>query len=116
MEKTSKAGDAEPKCFIRRSMALPVPRSTSSVHVEGQSHGIAVLREGRCEHTLEEEGQESDHEHEENTNDATVNPAEDRVEVVAARYSDKLPSRSILADCQLVLEGTQEDHYNVVST
>ena len=40
--------------------------------------------------TLEEEREERNHEHEEDTNDATVNPSENGGEVVAARRSDEL--------------------------
>ena len=37
VEKTSNAGEREAKCFVRRRIALPVPRSMSSIGDEDES-------------------------------------------------------------------------------
>ena len=61
-------------------------------------------------HTLQEQRKESDHEHQEDTDDAVVDPLERRREVVAADGTDKLAGRCILADRDLVVERTKENH------
>ena len=64
----------------------------------------------RVKLTLQEEGQERDHEHEEDTDDAVVDPLERRREVVAADGTDELSGRRVLADRDLVVQRTKEDH------
>ena len=60
---------------------------------------------------MKEERQECDHEHKEDTNDTVVDPLECGREVVAAGRADELPGPRVLADVQLVVERTQEHHY-----
>lgn len=63
------------------------------------------------EHTLEEQWQERDHENQENTDDTAPNPVKDRNKVITTLLAtNHLTRGSILADPELRVQGTQEDH------
>lgn len=87
-------------------MALPVPRSTSSEY-----YGLGqTTNDHRRKHTLQEERKESDHEHQEDTDNTPVDPLERRLEIVASCYPKELPTWGVLADRKLTLQGTEEHH------
>jgi len=61
--------------------------------------------------TLEEKRQEGNHEHQENTDNATLDPGEDGVEVVASRLAtNELSRRRVLADRKIRVQSSNEDH------
>ena len=66
---------------------------------------------------MKEQGQEGDHEHQEDTDDAVFDPSKDGNEVVATRLvSKELSAIGVPADWNLLVQSTQEDHYkNTVS-
>ena len=59
---------------------------------------------------MQEQRQERNHEHQEDTDDAVVDPLERRGEVVAADGTDELSRRRVLANGDLVVQRTEEDH------
>lgn len=60
--------------------------------------------------TLQEERQEGDNEHQEDTDDRTVDPVEDRLEVIASAGADECSRLAVLAQCQLRVQCSKEDH------
>ena len=63
-----------------------VPRSTSSILAVSEALCQAEV-EGL---TLQEQGQERNHEYQEDTDDAAINPGEHGAQVVAARRTEEL--------------------------
>ena len=61
--------------------------------------------------TLQEERQEGNHEDQEDTDDATIDPGENGTEVVASLRTEELSLLRVSAQRQLRLQGTQEDHW-----
>jgi hypothetical protein len=63
-------------------------------------------------YTLEEEGQERNQEHQENTDDATLDPVKHRDQVVASRRSSKVIAVAIVVtESQLIIQSTEIKHY-----
>ena len=53
-----------------------------------------------------------DHEHQEDTVDATLDPIEDGLKVVTSRLVGyELALRIVLANCQFLVERSEENHY-----
>ena len=70
---------------------------------------------GKRSLTLQEERHESNHEHQEDANDAALDPLEDRDEVVATGLpADVLAAGRVLANRDRRLQGTKEDHWKIV--
>ena len=70
---------------------------------------------GKRSLTLQEERHESDHKHQEDADDAALDPLEDRDEVVATGLpTDVLAAGRVLADRDRRLQGTEEDHWKIV--
>ena len=62
------------------------------------------------DHTLKEQGKESNHEYQEDTDDTSVDPLECRREVIASSCSKELSAWRVLANRKLSLQRTQEHH------
>ena len=61
--------------------------------------------------TLHEQRQKRDHEYQEDTDNAMVDPVEDRVEIVAASLSvQRLAGARVLANCEFRVKSAEEDH------
>ena len=61
--------------------------------------------------TLQEQGQESDEEHQENGLNATLDPVKDGEQVVASLLAAKeVAVRRVLADLELLVERAEEHH------
>ena len=68
------------------------------------------------QHTLHEQRQECDEEHQEDRDNAVLDPVKDRNEVVAAVLSGKgVATRVDLADGELFVERAKIEHCKVVS-
>ena len=66
---------------------------------------------GSWPHTLQEQRQEGNEEHDEDTDDATTNPIEDGCQVVAAvKSTNELSSGSVLTNQQLLVQSSKEHH------
>jgi hypothetical protein len=62
-------------------------------------------------HTLKEKRQKGNHENQENTDNATLDPGKDGVEVIAPRLAtDELTRRGVFANSQIRVQRSDEDH------
>ena len=60
---------------------------------------------------MQEQWQESNHEYQEDTVDATLDPIEDGLKIVTSRLVGyELALRVVLANCQFLVERSEEDH------
>lgn len=60
---------------------------------------------------MQEQRQERNGEHKEDANDATLDPIEHGVEVVASRLASVRLVALVLANRELLIESTEEDHW-----
>ena len=71
-----------------------------------------MAAKSRKKHTLQEQRQERNHEHQKDGIDTSLNPVKHRHKLITtALVRDELSLRVESAYLQLVVERTQEDHY-----